>query len=192
MQTSPKRVGLFGLFGSGNSGNDGSLEVMLTFFRTNFPEAEIVCICPNPTYVRDEYGVSAIRIGGETANGFIRRALAAFLPTRKLLQLAHAFNSVRKFDILVMPGTGILDDYGEPFWGMPASLFAWCLGARLWGTRIAFVSVGAGPIVHPLSRWLMKSAARMAHYRSYRDTTSKDYMQSVGLELEHRIPSTQT
>jgi polysaccharide pyruvyl transferase WcaK-like protein len=83
---------------------------------------------------------------------------------------------------LIIPGTGILDDFQAGPLGMPLALFGWCLAARLCGTRIAFVSVGAGPIHHPLSRWLMKSAVAMAQYRSYRDTVSKTFMESIGFD----------
>ena len=182
MRASPKRIGLFGLFGAGNSGNDGSLEAMVNFLRAARPDAEITCICANPDKVQGKHRVPSIRIGGETDTGPVIRALAGFFPTRKLLQTLHAFKTVRKFDALVIPGTGILDDFSDRFWGMPASLFGWCLAARLWGTKVAFVSVGAGPIGHSLSRWLMKSAARMAQYRSYRDTVSKEFMESIGLD----------
>jgi polysaccharide pyruvyl transferase WcaK-like protein len=57
--------------------------------------------------------------------------------------------------------------------------------ARLRGRKIAFVSVGAGPIRHPVSRWLMKSAARMAAYRSYRDLISKKFMESIGVKAQN-------
>jgi polysaccharide pyruvyl transferase WcaK-like protein len=65
---------------------------------------------------------------------------------------------------------------------MPYHLFRWGLACRLAGTPFAFVSIGAGPIHHPLSRWLMRSAAAMARYRSYRDVNSKNYMDGIGLE----------
>jgi polysaccharide pyruvyl transferase WcaK-like protein len=57
----------------------------------------------------------------------------------------------------------------------------WCLLARLCGTRIAFVSVGAGPISHPTSRWLIKHATSMAQYRSFRNKFSKEFVKSLGL-----------
>jgi len=47
------------------------------------------------------------------------------------------------------------------------------------------VSIGAGPIEHPVSRWLMKAAAAMAHYRSYRDTVSKAFMEGIGFDTRH-------
>jgi polysaccharide pyruvyl transferase WcaK-like protein len=83
---------------------------------------------------------------------------------------------------MILPGTGILDDFGERPAGMPYDILKWCLAARLAGTRIAFVSIGAGPIRNRLSRLLMISAARLAHYRSYRDLQSKEFMASAGFD----------
>ena len=87
--------------------------------------------------------------------------------------------------MLIVPGTGILGEFRDRPLGMPLALFGWCLAAKLCGARIAFVSVGAGPIEHPLSRWLIKSAAAMAQYRSYRDTSSKKFMESIGFDTRN-------
>jgi polysaccharide pyruvyl transferase WcaK-like protein len=94
----------------------------------------------------------------------------------------YTIRQVRQFDLLIIPGTGILDDYRTGPWGIPYVLFRWCLSAKLSGTEVWFVSIGAGPIHHPLSRWLMKRAATVAQYRSYRDAVSREFMMSVGFD----------
>jgi polysaccharide pyruvyl transferase WcaK-like protein len=179
MGTSPVRIGLFGLFGIGNHGNDGSLEAMLDFLRAAKPDANVRCICFDPHKVQNEFRLPCIPIRMERTSNTI---LTKFRPIRQLLQMSYIIASARQFDVLIMPGTGILDDFSDSPWGMPFSLFLWCLAARVCGTKIAFVSAGAGPIANSCSRWLMKWAARMAHFRSYRDTVSKTFMQSIGLD----------
>jgi len=67
---------------------------------------------------------------------------------------------------------------------MPAVVAIWCASARLRRRKTAFVSIGAGPIVHPVSRWLFKAAARIVHYRSYRDAKSKEFLRSIGLKVD--------
>jgi polysaccharide pyruvyl transferase WcaK-like protein len=84
-----------------------------------------------------------------------------------------------------MPGTGILDDYGDTPWAMPYALLKWCLAARVCGVKIGFVSVGAGPMDNAINRWLLKSAAKLANYRSYRDMVSKEFMQSIGMDTRN-------
>jgi polysaccharide pyruvyl transferase WcaK-like protein len=183
--TSATRIGVFGLFGAGNLGNDGSLEAMLRFLRAARPHAQLTCICADPVKIEREHNVRSIRIGGYgTGSGPARRLLRLPL-LRKPLQALHAFRTARKLDVMLIPGTGILDDFGDTAFGMPIALYTWCLAARVAGTRIAFVSVGAGPIMHPVSRRLMKAAARMAHYRSYRDTVSKTFMESIGFDTRN-------
>ena len=87
---------------------------------------------------------------------------------------------LRTVDHLIIAGTGVLDDFGVRTWNMPYDLFKWCQAARRVRTRLSFVSVGAGPILHPASRWLMVEALRQAQYRSYRDQLSRDYLAGVG------------
>ncbi len=184
MRNVPTRIGLFGHFGCGNSGNDGSLEAMLTFLRQLRPDAELVCICPAPDRVRQDYGVRVLGFGWLGSGSSFFRSLDRLLlrGPHILASWIHTIRQVRKFDLLIIPGTGILDDFSTGPWGMPYVLFRWCLTAKLCGTKVWFVSIGAGPIHHPMSRWLMKCAAAMAQYRSYRDTISKEFMDSIGFD----------
>jgi polysaccharide pyruvyl transferase WcaK-like protein len=177
-------IGLLGLFGQGNLGNDGSLEAMVGFLRRVRPQADLVCVCSAPDVVERIHGLHTLSINLPRPTNTIFRAIDAVLlkvPSR-LHQLIQTIRHVRKLDVLIVPGTGILDDFGEEPLGMPATLFIWCLAARLCRTKFAFVSIGAGPIHHPLSRWLLKAAARMAQYRSYRDLFSKEFMDGIGFD----------
>jgi len=184
----PKKIGLFGLFGTGNSGNDGSLEAMLRFLREVRPDAEITCICSAHRGAADRVArslsVATTSLGMPPPDNGLLRTFDRLLLTlpRRMASLVHAVGRARKLDALVVPGTGILDDFGGSPFGMPLALLAWCLVARLSGTWVAFVSIGAGPIHNPISRWLMRSAVALADYRSYRDTVSKTFMQSIGFD----------
>jgi len=179
------RIGLLGQFGSGNSGNDGSLEAMVRFLRRAHPDADLVCICSNPAVVADNLGIDATSVGAVMPDGraFARMNGLLLGVPRRLLSLAEAFRRTRDLDWVVVPGTGILDDFRENPFGWPFVLWRWCAAARLNGARIAFVSIGAGPIRHPLSRRLMKWAAGLASYRSYRDKISRDFMAGIGLDV---------
>ncbi len=173
-----KRIGVFGNFGSGNLGNEGSLQAMLLFLREAHPEADLVCICADPDTAAMQHGIKTLPIRApRSANGGKLSKLFA-----RIRDHIGAFRNIRRLDALLIPGTGILDDFGERPIGFPYSLFLTCLVAKLRGIPVAFVSTGAGPIHHPLSRWLMKSAAGMAAYRSYRDLISKEFMQSIGFD----------
>src|SRR5690606_31296522 len=103
---------------------------------------------------------------------------------RRIAGILHPFRAVRGLDMLIVPGTGFLDDYRDSPSGWPFMIFRWCLAAKLPGAKMALVSIGAGPIRHRASRWLMKNAARMFDFRSYRDAASKAYLASIGLAVD--------
>lgn len=181
------RIGLFGQFGSGNSGNDGSLEAMILFLRRAVPDAGLLCICPRPEVIRQEYQVDATAITGNRPKRLLLRWIDAVLMQmpRRISNFIAAVRLARKLDMIIIPGTGILDDFCETPFGWPYLILRWCLAARLGGAKLAFVSIGAGPIRHPLSRFFMKTAASMAHYRSYRDRPSYLFMKGIGLDVTH-------
>jgi polysaccharide pyruvyl transferase WcaK-like protein len=202
-RNSNQKIGLFGNFGSGNFGNDGSLEAMIRFLRAARPNAELVCICRQPEPVQKQYQLSTLplhwrRSGGDQFNLPYRLYLKV---VGKLIELIQVFKQLRNLDVLIVPGTGILDDFGERPGGMPYALLRTFLAAKFCGAKILLVSIGAGPIRHPINRWLMTTAVRLADYRSYRDPISKTFMSNVGIDtrrdpiypdLAFKLPETQT
>jgi polysaccharide pyruvyl transferase WcaK-like protein len=177
-------VSHLGLFGTGNLGNDGSLEAMIASLRRSSPETRITCICPRPDLISERFDIDAIpiRVGGYPMGAWRRLNRLMLRVPGKLFDFQRTVSRLRDFDLMNVPGTGILDDFGERPRGMPFEIFKWCLAAKLVGTPVAFASVGAGPIRHPLNRWLMVSAARLATYRSYRDQVSRDFMAGAGVD----------
>jgi polysaccharide pyruvyl transferase WcaK-like protein len=59
-------------------------------------------------------------------------------------------------------------------------LFKWVLIAKLRRCKVAFVSVGAGPIYSILGKYFVKSALSLADFRSYRDNASLAYVRGLG------------
>jgi polysaccharide pyruvyl transferase WcaK-like protein len=178
------RIGIIGYFGCANLGNEGSLEAILTFLRRARPDARVSVICPDPATAARQHRVAAIATGAPPVDKAWFRALNRLLlklPAR-LLDISRTLRQVRDYDILLVPGTGILDDLGERPGGMPYTLVRWFACARLLGRKVALVSIGAGPIVNPANRRLLKLAARLANYRSYRDLSSKTYLAGLGLD----------
>lgn len=178
------RVGLFGLLGSGNLGNDGSLEAMLAFLRARHPDAILGCLCAGPEQVTARYGIPATPLHWyhseyQRASGVTAIALKIL---GKGIDTIRTLSWVRRFDVVIVPGMGILEAT-LPLrpWGFPYSLFLLCVSGRLFGTSIALVNVGADGIKQRPTRWLITWSAKLAHYRSYRDTLSKDAMRKMGV-----------
>ncbi|MFY0610033.1 MAG: polysaccharide pyruvyl transferase family protein [Hyphomicrobiaceae bacterium] len=177
----PERIALLGHFGTGNLGNEGSLEAILAFLRKTKPEAEIHCICVEPDVVKRDHGLPGLMLNWRPRNEDLAWLDKVLLRVPGgIVDLVHTIGNVRRFDYIIVPGTGILDDFGVGPIGMPYGIFKWSVMSRLVGSEFWLVSIGAGPIHHPISRFLMKWAARLASLRSYRDEISRDYMIGIG------------
>ena len=84
----------------------------------------------------------------------------------------------------MMTGTGMLSDSGIGPLGLHYDILRWSAVAKLCRCKLLFVSVGAGPIRQPLARFFVKAALRLADYRSYRDSFSKEYLKSIGFDAD--------
>ncbi|MGW4073346.1 polysaccharide pyruvyl transferase family protein [Streptomyces asiaticus] len=184
MRTAP-RVGVFGLLGSGNLGNDGSLEAVLGYLRAEHPDAVVDALCGGPEAVTARFGIPATRL--HWYRGEYRTASrAGSIAAKGLGKLVDVFRTaawVRRHDVVIVPGMGVLEAT-LPLrpWGFPYSLFLLCASGRLLRTRVALVSVGAAEIRNRPTRALVRWSARLAAYRSYRDTQSRDAMRAMGVD----------
>ena len=202
-----RKICFFGGFGSPNFGNEITLQTILYHLRRRLPEAKIVCICPGPEALAATQKIEAfpiIRTFEALAatqkieafpiirtfvkRGRLRTRLARLLRRvfigvpSELCRWLDAFKILKGTDMLIFPGTGLLNDaHGLSGWGpCPYNIFKWCLIAKLRGCQVLFVSVGAGPIYSTLGRYFVKAALFMADFRSYRDNASMAYLNGIG------------
>jgi polysaccharide pyruvyl transferase WcaK-like protein len=172
------------MFGGGNFGNDASLEAFLLFLREARPDAAISCVCVDPDTIGQAHQIATTPISApEFSNPLLRFWNKVSL--RMIGRLANwhrAIKYVRQFDIVIVPGTSTLNDYGSGPFETSYGLFRWAAAARLSRVKFCFVGTGAGPILHPVSRWMLRSAAVWAHFRSFRDQVSKDFLTSLGID----------
>jgi polysaccharide pyruvyl transferase WcaK-like protein len=187
LRTAP-RVGLFGLLGSGNSGNDASMETVLAYLRDAYPDAVVdVMSGGRPERVRAGYGLDATPMTwyqkheGRAPGGVLS---GPFKVLGKGLDAFRVASWVRRHDAVIVPGAGALETtLPQNAWGFPLSLYWLCLSGKLFGTKVALVSVGADAITRRATRWLSNSTARLACYRSYRDGYSRDAMRQRGINV---------
>lgn len=114
---------------------------------------------------------------------YIRRS--AVDPVRQVIQevsfLRSSLRIVRALDVLVLSGGGqISEAWGGP-WAHPYTLFKWALLAKVAGTKLIVLSVGASPLASRLSRFFVRRTLEMADYVSLRDVDSRRRMQEIGV-----------
>jgi len=205
----PRSIAIFGHFDGTNLGNESILQAALYHLHRIQPDAEVTCICTGPRTTASVYHVKAIPSA--------RTYVSFWAPRSRLGKLARKFcvamgepirwldgiATLWHADILIVPGTGLLTDaYGLTGWG-PYSLFRWSVTAKLCRCRLAFVSVGAGPINTAVGKFFVRSLLSIADFRSYRDESTVCYLQSIGVSADrdrvfpdlafslpkHRVPS---
>jgi polysaccharide pyruvyl transferase WcaK-like protein len=188
-------IGLFGNFGTRNLGNEYTLRAIIHQARACLPDAGLFCVCSDPADASARHGlpskIMSYRFGTDfqsrrqSNNRVLRllRQLFVRLP-REVTEWIEAYRTLSGARMLIMPGTGMLGDFGISPLGLHYEILKWSIVARLRGARLLFVSVGAGPIEHRLSRWLVTRALSLAHYRSYRDEFSREYLSGIGFDTE--------
>ena len=176
------RVAVFGLFGRTNLGNEATLAAFLDGLRHHLPGAEAVCVGPRDSRVSAEHGIELIdmeplrirhhfwpyehRYIARTVSGVLQMATEAF-------RVHKATRSLRGFNALVIPGTGVLDDFGQGPLDLPSHLLRWCRAAKRAALPIHMLSVGAEPVASAKIRRILGAATALCDYRSFRDLDSR-------------------
>jgi polysaccharide pyruvyl transferase WcaK-like protein len=179
------RVGIFGKVGAGNIGNDASMEAVLGYLGTHQPEAIVDAMCTGPDTVTTRYGIDAVPLFWhhkfKHESGITATALKVL---GKGVDAVRTAAWTRRHEVVIVPGAGVLEA-SLPMLprGFPYALFLLSASGRLFGTKVAMVSVGAGAVNQPLTRWLFNSAARLAFYRSYREAGAREAMRKRGLDV---------
>ena len=180
------QVGLFGLLGSGNLGNDVSMETLLTFLGTEHPGALVDAMCKGPERVTSRYGIPAVAMNWyDRYESLAMGGLAILLHVLgKVIDVFRTAAWVRRHDVVIVPGMGVLEA-SLPLrpWALPYSLYLLSVTGRLYGTKVAFVSVGAGSMKGVATRRLLDAAAKHAFYSSYRDAPSIEMMDQRGVDI---------
>ncbi len=180
---------LFGHFGQYyNFGNESTLQAILYHLRHLLPDPEITCVCTDPESTAAAYNIIAVPTRGSIARPWRSRnrlvqAIRKFLIgiPNEVCQWFVAGRLMMRTDLFIIPGTGLLTDaFGLMSWG-PYNIFKWSLLAKLCRCKLAYVSVGAGPLRSAFGKFFMKAALGLADYRSYRDAATKKYLNDIGL-----------
>ena len=178
------RVGLFGLLGAGNIGNDASVEAIMRYLRTEYPDATIDAMCMGWERMRDRYGIATTRFGWYqvySKPGLSEKVLAAF---GKVVDIFRTAGWVRGHDVVIIPGMGILDPTLPLHpWGVPYAVYLLAAWGRLLGAKVALVAVGADKASAKSTQWLYNRTARLVAYLSFRDESSRQVLQGEGVDV---------
>ena len=186
------KIAFFGHFDSSNFGNESTLRAILHHLRCYQPDAEVTCISTGPEAIVATHQIEAIPLTGTFGKSWLPRNALVSVARKVFIRIPSelyycvmGLMRLRRTDMLVIPGTGLLTDaYGLRSWG-PYNMFKWSLMAKICRCKLLFVSVGAGPIYSALGRWFVKAALSCADFRSYRDNSTLQYLKGIGFRADN-------
>lgn len=87
--------------------------------------------------------------------------------------IRQSYAHLREIDLLLIAGSNqFLDNFGGP-WAFPYAMLKWAWLGRAAKARVAFVSIGAGPLSSPASFLFVRLAMLAADAVSFRDEASR-------------------
>ena len=108
---------------------------------------------------------------------------------REVKFLLDSRQHVRELELLIFAGSHQLNDFVGGPWAYPYTVLKWSILAMRAGAKVVFLSMGAGPIETRLGRVFLRRALRLAAYRSYRDVTAGEVVDSLNVsETQTVVP----
>ncbi len=202
------KIGLLDHMGYGNLGDAAIQEVVIGFIKQCLPAARLVGFSLVPGDTEKRHGIPCYPIlrwhptlENTAAQAVERKSFKSRLKSglrrnplintwaKPVLELAReavfwvrSYRRLRTLDLLLISGGGQLGDLWRGPWSHPFTIFKFSLLTKLARKKLYFLNVGAGPLGHPMSRFFVRWALRLADYRSFRDEESKELVQSLGVK----------
>lgn len=208
MKCSYDKIALLHHTGGGNLGDDATLDAVIGNIRHRRPAAEITILSMNPIDTQQRHRVPSLPIRRHTwgigygfekvpsnpkngLRGWLQttRNPAVRLPRAIVTEIAFwavSYRNLRRYGQIVVSGGGQLTERSGP-WGFPYAILVWIIMAKIAGLKCIFLSVGAGPLKHPLSRFFVARSLSAADYVSFRDTQSEALARQVGFSGKSQV-----
>lgn len=131
--------------------------------------------------------LKAVPLMGTALRGLRDGAYSVLAAIKEVPFALESIKHLKGTDLLIVAGGGQLTDYFGGTWGYPFTVLKWSIMARARGAKVAFLSVGAGPIKSLLSKFFIRWSLSVATYRSFRDESSRKLIESLGVTGENRV-----
>jgi polysaccharide pyruvyl transferase WcaK-like protein len=195
-------IGLLDHMGFGNMGDAAIHESFVRNIKARVPDARIIAFSQNPEDTRTRHQLVAYPISrpqpGRTPpkqprsrgilsalKGLTRRATTLLRDCiGELRHLQRSCRIVKSLDLLVIAGGGQLCDL---WWFAPYNVFKFCFLAKLSGTPVAIIGVGADRLNNPSAKHFARWAVRLADYASFRDIESQALIRELGVTKQTHV-----
>lgn len=183
------RIGLLGMYASRNLGDTAIQIAVMRALRARRSEIEFIGLCQDPEDTVRTFGISAFASSGEgpliMPGSGAPAVVGARVPgpgvARRLAAIFRIQRQMRELDMLLVSGSGQVDDFWGGPWGQPFRLFVWCAAARSQRKPVVFFGVGVDEVTTRLGAWFSVRALELAQLRMLRDGGSLDALRAMGL-----------
>lgn len=187
----PLRIAVLGLFGSSNHGNEATLAAFVHHVSRRLRDTEFVCIGPPQSNIEATLGFPLLLLDPLPVARYFWRIrpnslrLACIRFAQRVSEGHRRQTAIEMLDgvsVLAMPGTGIIDDFGQGPLDMPTHLDRWTFAAVQLGIPSSFLSIGVSSVSRSESRSLFRRSLARANYCSFRDTVSSVNAKALGYQ----------
>ncbi len=191
-RSEPIRIGLLGMYASRNLGDVAIQLAVMSALHARHDNVEFVGLCQDPEDTVRTFNIAAIASSGEGAlitpatlaesvsqvpssdKSRLSRLLGKFFALRQI-QL-----QMRSLDMLLISGSGQIDDFWGGPWAQPFRLMAWSFAARSQGKKVVVFGVGVDELRTRLGGWFCIRALNCASICVVRDSGSRDALRRLG------------
>ena len=188
----PICIGLLGMYASRNLGDVAIQLAVMRALHARCTNIKFVGLCQDPEDTVRTFGISAIASSGRgrlitpTSLHEAENEVPMGMPSIISKLFGH-FNALRQIwrqarllDMLLISGSGQIDDFWGGPWAQPFRLLAWSLAARLQGKPVAVFGVGVDELHSSLGKWFCLRALSCAEICVVRDAGSRDALRAMG------------
>lgn len=193
------RVGLLGMYASANLGDTAIQTAVMQALLARRPDIEFVGLCTDPMDAAQTFGIRARHLSCESAmllppvNGCDQPVPAGEAgisferlpaPVARCVSAWRIDRQMRDLDMLLISGSGQIDDFWGGPWEQPFRLLAWTAAARRQRKPAAVFGVGVDQLLTRLGTTFCKQALQRAQLRVLRDAGSLDALRAMGLQVD--------
>lgn len=190
------RIALLGMYASANLGDVAIQQTTMAALRARRPGIEFVGVCTDPSDAARTFGMNARSISGfgplHSAAAPMQSASKAWYesapwPIQRTASRWLIERHMREFDMMIVSGSGQIDDFWGGPWSQPLRLLNWTRAARRLKRQVAYFGVGVDQLHTHDGRRMVKAALSMADSRVLRDSGSLQALQEIGLQARCEV-----
>src|SRR5262245_41463176 len=181
-----------------NLGDTAIQMAVMQGLRAELGAVEFIGICADPADTHATHEIAAVHWwaegpdialdGRRTAEGPPpQTSRFSRIVRRPLSRWAGINRVVRNLDLLVVSGSGQIDDFWGGPWSQPFRLLLWTASARRHGVPVVVLGVGVDELSSRLGATFSVQALRLAAFRAFRDEGSLRMLRDLGMKAKSHV-----